>query len=316
MKRIEDMWYVKYAPKSVKHIILPTPYKNYFNGVIAGNSIPNLLIESSRAGTGKTTLLHALASDLDVEFKFIPASVNGGIATLREDIRKYAMTAPMYGDHTKPKVVGLDEADGMSNAMQEGLRNVIDEFQGKCQFWMTCNYKEKIIDPLKDSRMQVFSFQMANPEFKREVFPQIVKRLQGVLQKEKVEYDPEAIDLLVDTCYPNIRNMYNLIEVYSKMYGKIDKGIVSFNIVDKKLINLYLDKNYGEIKKFIAENGYDFGVLYSTLFENLLPEIKEPRKYAETMHFLRQGVVDNGKSDEADKRIIFLDTTMQILEVL
>ena len=305
-------WVHKYGKKSrsgIKGILLPQDYANYFNRMIETGAVSDMLIESSTPGTGKTTLIHALAKDLKVELLFIPASINNGIDVLRDRITKFAQSAPMFGDDDMPKVVALDEADGLTTAMQQGLRNVMDEFAGHCNFWLTCNYAHKIIEPLKDSRLQVFSFNMA--KYRNEMVPRVIARCVGMLKHEQIPFEDEAVNKFVELGYPNIRNIFNTLDQFSMMYGVVDSRIIEFNTIDSALMDLIISKDYGKIRVFVHEKGYDYSVVYRFMFDNLVPKLSLQCIPA-ILTLLRQASVDSSLSS-ADKEIIFADTMVQII---
>lgn len=305
-------WVHKYGEKSrdnVKRILLPADYQNYFQKIIEKGAVSDMLIESNTPGTGKTTLIHALAKDLNVELLFICASVDGGVS-LREVIRKFATSASMFSDSKMPKVVALDEADGLTTVMQQGLRNIMDEFAGTCNFWLTCNYKHKIIDPLKDSRLQQFDFNMA--KYRDEMVPKVVQRCTGILKHEGIPFEQEVVEKFVSFGYPNIRNIINSLDQFAMMHGVIDSRIINFNTVDSELLDIIMTKNFGNIRKFVFEKGYDFHVVYRFIYDNLIPKLSI-KCIPTVIHIIREGIRDNAL-DGVDGEIIFADVMIQIIQ--
>ena len=266
---MHDEWVDKYAPKKLAHVILPQSYKKFFQGIVDGGVVPNMLIESNSPGTGKSTIAKVLADELGVDSMFINASTDGGISTLRDDISSYAKTASLIGDPSKPKVVILDEADFMSPTMQAGLRGAMDEFKANCRFWLTCNFEHKIIKPIKDSRMKKFSFAMTTAETKRELIPTICERVNGILERENVKYDPTSVRRFVEQKYPDIRSTYNVLEQFASMYDLVDDRILSHSEVDDNMLDIIKTKNVLNVRRAVVDNGYDYDYMYTYLFNKI-----------------------------------------------
>lgn len=311
---IGSEWIDKYAPKKLKHVILPLEYMNFLNKVVEDDVVPNMLLESSSPGTGKSTIMKVLAKEMGLDTLFINASADGGIATLREDITRFAMTTSLGGATGKPKLVMLDEADGLSQQMQKALRGAMDEHKEYCRFWMTCNYEHQIIGALKDSRMKKFSFNMGKKEYREELIPLVVQRMQGILTKEKVTYDEAALAKFVDARYPDIRATINILEQFGTMCGHIDERILSYKVVDDKLTELILAKDILSVRRFVVENGYDYDQLYTYLFNEIVPKISVPKNKAYAISLIRNGMVDSVVA--IDKEIVFVDTLLQIVGVM
>ena len=168
------VWEGYYRPTHIKDVIMPKVYRNFFDKIISKGATMNLILASSCPGTGKSTLAMAVANDLDADYLFINASDENGINTIREKVTGFASSMSFSG---KPKIIIFDEADGMTPAGQETLRNYIDKYQSNCRFIFTCNFLSKIIPALQEygGRTMLFEFDMKKPEYKEEVFSQIVK---------------------------------------------------------------------------------------------------------------------------------------------
>jgi len=303
-------WIDKYNPPNLKSVILPEPYRKFFQSGADKGVVHNMIIESASPGTGKSTIMKTLAKEMNLDSLFINASDEGGKAKL-QDISAFAKTASMFGDSDKMKVVMLDEADGLSPQMQLALRGAMDEFKGNCRFWLTCNDKNKIIKPIRESRLKHFSFAMNDSEFKASVLPQITERVVGILGREKVTFDKEALDKFIDFKYPDIRGTYNTLEQYSEMYDHIDSRIISFVEVDDALLEKILSKDILAVRRFVVEKGFDYDYLYSYMFNRLVPKIKEPKNRAMAISIIRNGIVDS--INVPDKEIIFTDTLVQLV---
>ena len=152
------------------------------------------------------------------------------------------------------QIVILDECDGASAQLMKGLRSAIEEFHNSCRFILTCNNVNSIIPPLR-SRCQEFNFNMNKEEFRNEMIPKVVKRVGLVLKSESIEFDQEAVDLLVKERYPDIRKIYGILQQYSKMNGLIDKNVLNFVDVDDKLYELVLTKKLTLARQYILDAG-------------------------------------------------------------
>ncbi len=184
------LWVEKYRPKTLSDCILPIDLATVFNGMIKEGTIPNMMLYG-KAGTGKTTVARALANDLGADSIIINCSEENGIDTLRTKIRNYCSTVSLNGGL---KIVILDEFD-YSNAqsIQPALRGAIEEFANNCRFVMTCNYKNRIIDALH-SRCTGIDFTVPSAE-KAQVAVGILKRIEYILNNEKIPYDTQVLSV-------------------------------------------------------------------------------------------------------------------------
>ena len=262
----------KYRPKSIKEVIMPKDFRNFFNRIVKSGDLPNLLLSSSTAGTGKTTVAKALASDIGAEYLYINASSDNGINMIR-DIKEFAQTMSFAGEN-KQKVVILDEADGLSVDAQKALRAYIEEYPDSCRFIFTCNYASKIIPALHEGRTMEFEFEMNKPEYIEEMKVQIHKRIVGILKMEKIEYDESIIDKFIDVYYPSMRKMLATLQKYAMMKGKIDGDIIYFKAVGEELANLILSKQLTAARKFINEHGLSYSDVFRYMFDEVVPKLK------------------------------------------
>lgn len=273
------LWVEKYRARTVKDVILPKDYKNFFRKILKTKDLPNLLLSSSTPGTGKTTIAKAIAKDLGAETLYINASKDSGKDIVKTTISEFAMTMGFSGfnedaETAKQKIVILDEADGLSVDCQKALRAFIEDYPNACRFIMTCNFPAKIIDALHEGRTMEFEFDFKKPEYVAEMKEQTVKRVEGILKYEKIKYDKQAIVDLVEAQYPSIRKVIAICQKYAMMKDEIDKDIVYYKNIGEELSNLVLNKKHTEARKYINEHGLSYSDVFSYFFVELIPKLK------------------------------------------
>jgi DNA polymerase III delta prime subunit len=260
----EFLWVEKYRPKTINDCILPERLKETFNSFIAQGNIPNLLLTGG-PGIGKTTVARAMLEELGCDYIIINGSMNGNIDTLRNDITQFASTVSFSGGR---KYVILDEADYLNaNSTQPALRNFMEEFSANCGFILTCNFKNRIIEPLH-SRCSVVEFKINN-EDKPQLAAKFFKRVLGVLEAENVTYDKAVCADLVSKHMPDWRRVLNELQRYSST-GRIDSGIlVNFsNDSYNKLVGFLKTKNFKEMRLWVAEqNETDNSVIFRKMYD-------------------------------------------------
>jgi len=267
------LWVEKYRPQKIDECILPESLKTTFKQYVAQGELPTLLLAGT-AGIGKTTVAKALCNEIGAEFIVVNGSEEGrSIDVLRTTIKGFATTVSLTD---AKKVVIIDEADYMNaQSVQPALRNFIEEYSNNCRFIFTCNYKNRIIEPLH-SRCAVIEFKIENKD-KQAIAAQFFKRATQVLKKEEIEFDPKVIAELVTKFFPDWRRVLNELQRYS-VSGKIDSGIL-LNLSEesfKDLVGNMKDKNFTEVRKWVAKNSDAdtvaiFRQLYDTSSENLEP---------------------------------------------
>tara|TARA_Y100001963_G_scaffold150865_1_gene232737 strand:- start:4288 stop:5229 length:942 start_codon:yes stop_codon:yes gene_type:complete len=244
------LWVEKYRPRTIDDCILPEGIKNTFHDMVKTGEVQNLLL-SGGAGCGKTTIAKALCEDLDAEYIMINCSEDGNIDTLRTKIRAFASTVSISGSK---KVVILDEFD-YSNAQstQPALRGFIEEFSANCRFILTCNFKNRIIEPLH-SRCTSITFQIPNKE-KPALAMGVLERIQHILKTEGIEYDQKVLAELIRKHFPDIRRVINELQRYS-VAGVIDVGILSQigEVQVKDLVTSMKNKDFTSVRKWVVEN--------------------------------------------------------------
>tara|TARA_R100001129_G_scaffold136783_1_gene98165 strand:- start:2970 stop:3902 length:933 start_codon:yes stop_codon:yes gene_type:complete len=264
------LWTEKYRPQAVGDCILPDRLKKPFQEYVDESNIPNLLL-SGGAGVGKTTIAKAMCNEIGCDSLVINGSDESGIDTFRVKIKNYASSVSLAGGR---KVIIIDEADYLNpNSTQPALRNAIEEFAGNCSFIFTCNFKNRIIDPLH-SRCAVVDFTLRNGE-KAKMASAFMKRITKILMDESVEYDDKVIVELIKKHFPDFRRVINELQRYSK-FGKIDVGILSQlgDVPIEKIVGHIKDKNFGEVRKWVATNDVDSNTLFRKLYDALYEKLK------------------------------------------
>jgi DNA polymerase III delta prime subunit len=244
------LWVEKYRPKTIDDTILPADLKAVFQQFVDQKNIPNLILAGS-AGVGKTTVARAMLEQLECDYIVINGSMNGNIDTLRNEILNFASSVSLSGGR---KYVILDEADYLNaNSTQPALRNFMEEFSRNCGFILTCNFKNRIIEPLH-SRCSVIDFKVGKKDMAK-LAMQFFKRVANILENENVEHDKAVAAEVINKHFPDWRRVLNELQRYSAT-GKIDTGILS-NFYEgsiKDLISLMKDKNFTAVRKWVGEN--------------------------------------------------------------
>jgi DNA polymerase III delta prime subunit len=264
------LWTEKYRPQTIEDCILPKRLKEVFQQYASQNQIPNLLLTGS-AGVGKTTVAKALCQEAGCDYLVINGSDESGIDTFRVKIKNYASSMSFTGGR---KVIIIDEADYLNpNSTQPALRNAIEEFASNCSFIFTCNYKNRIIEPLH-SRCAVVEFGLKNGE-KIKMATEFLKRTESILQSEKVEFDKKVVAELVTKHFPDFRRVINELQRYSQL-GKIDVGVLAqvADVSITEIVKYIKDKDFGAVRKWVATNEIDPTTFFRKLYDNLYDFLK------------------------------------------
>ena len=251
---------------------MPEEVKKQFQQFIAKGEVPNLLLSGS-AGTGKTTIARALCNELGCDYIVINGSDEGRqIDTLRTKIKQFASAVSFEG---KTKVVILDEADYMNrDSVQPALRAFIETFSENCRFIFTCNYSNRLIEPLH-SRTTVIDFKLA-PSDKPVLASKFLKRMEYILNNEGVDYNQRVLAELLNKYFPDYRRVINELQRYS-VGGSIDEGILSnFQEINAKaLVESLREKDWKKMRQWIANNiDTDPQHVFRQIYDILLPEVK------------------------------------------
>ena len=268
------IWVEKYRPQTIEDCILPDNIKKTFKEFLNKGEIPNMLL-AGPPGIGKTTVAKALCNELGVDFYVINGSDEGRfLDTVRNNAKNFASTVSLASE-AKHKVIIIDEADNTGNDVQLLLRAFIEEFAGNCRFIFTCNYKNKILEPLH-SRCAVVDFSIRGKE-KQQIAANFFQRLNFILEQERIETDKKVLVELVNKHFPDWRRVLNECQRYS-VSGKIDSGILAAfsDIAVNDLIKNLKAKNFPEVRKWVNSNmDNDTSVLfrriYDSLYECLVP---------------------------------------------
>ena len=246
----EFLWVEKYRPNRLEDCILPDELKNTFQQFINQQNIPNLLLSGS-AGVGKTTVAKAMLEELGADYIVVNGSLHGNIDTLRTEIMNFATTVSFSEGR---KYVILDEADYLNpQSTQPALRNFMEEYSKNCGFILTCNFKNRIIEPLQ-SRCSVIDFL-----FPKKLAPSLAgsffTRVKTILDEEKVKYDEKVLAEIIQRHFPDWRRVLNELQRYS-VSGIIDIGILSNSSQNafKSLIALLKGKQFSDMRKWVAQN--------------------------------------------------------------
>jgi len=269
----EYLWVEKYRPQTIEDTILPVALKDTFKQILQNKELPNLLFTGT-AGVGKTTVAKAICNELDLDYLLINGSEEGNIDTLRHKIKQFASTVSLQGGY---KVVILDEADYLNpQSTQPALRGFIEEFSNNCRFIMTCNFKNRIIEPLH-SRCSVVEFNVKKNDL-AELCSSFMARVTTILNSEQCGYDEPVIAELIMKHMPDWRRVLNELQRYS-LSGNIDSGIL-VNIQEVSLNNLMAamkDKNFKQMRQWVTDNidvepAALFRKIYDNMYEHVDPQ--------------------------------------------
>jgi len=268
MKKIDNshfIWAEKFRPQCVDDVILPKDVKDKFKKYIADERFPHILLSSTNPGLGKTSLVNSIVKELNADVKWINGSQDRGIDTFRDTVKDF-ITSVSIDD--SPKLVVIDEADGLTKEAQKILRGLIEEFSKNSTFILTCNYKEQLIEPLRN-RFIHFDFDNLYNQNKKEIGLQIFTRLMFILDTEGVEYDKKSLSPVVSNMYPSVRKMVLVLQ-QSIDDGKLNLNESMINLGGKfeAILNGIKNKDFINVRKLLQDLD-DPGSLYTYIFKHL-----------------------------------------------
>ena len=260
------LWVEQYRPKTVDDCILPQSLKDTFKEFVEVGNVPNIIL-SGGPGVGKTTIAKAVLDEIGATSMMINGSEESGIDVLRTKIKNFASTVSLEGGR---KYLILDEADYLNpQSTQPALRGFMEEFHKNCGFILTCNYKNRLIEPLH-SRCSVIDFTIPKSE-KPNLAMEFMKRVEFILQSENVEYDKKVLIEVIQRHFPDWRRILNELQRYS-VSGRIDAGILvdmaEINI--KELMKFMKEKEFTHVRKWVVNNlDMDAVRLYRSIYDSL-----------------------------------------------
>ena len=265
----EFLFVEKYRPKTIEDCVLLKSLKDTFQSIIDKGELPNMMFTGS-AGIGKTTVARALCNELGLDYMMINGSEDGNIDTLRGKIKQFASTISLQGGQ---KVVILDEADYLNpQSTQPALRGFIEEFSKNCRFILTCNFKNRIIDPLH-SRCSIYEFNLGNKEKMAMAF---MHRLQFILDSENIKYENQVLAELIMKYIPDWRRVINECQRYG-MSGVIDTGIL-VTLSESSIKSLMKDlksKNFKSMRKWVSDNiDVESAKLFRMVYDNMITYVE------------------------------------------
>jgi len=270
-KANEVLWVEKYRPQKINDTILPDQMKETFRKFVSDGNVPNLLLTGG-PGVGKTTIAKAMLDELGCDYIVKNGSLNVNIDTLRYDISTFASAVSLTGGR---KYVIFDEADYLNAAsVQPALRNFIEEYSANCGFIFTCNFKNRIISPLRSRLSEVdFSIeQTERPIMAMEFF----KRVQQILRNENVDYDKAVLAKVIEKHFPDFRRVLTELQSYAAS-GRIDEGIF-VNIKQESIDALFKflkEKNFTEMRKWVANNSdQDMNEMFRRIYDAMADKVE------------------------------------------
>ena len=267
------LWVEKYRPKVIDDCILPETIKDVFTGFVSQGELPNLLLTGS-AGVGKTTIAKALCDQIGASYIMINGSDEGRfLDTVRNRIRTFASTVSLTSGASH-KVVIIDEADNTTNDVQLSLRAAVEEFHNNCRFIFTCNFINKIIEPLH-SRCTVVDFRVKNGQ-SVVLQGQFFERLRTILKKEDVTFEDKVLAKLIRRYYPDWRRLINECQRYAAN-GSIDTAIL-VDVADVNFDNLLVSlkqKDFKTVKTWVVQHmDNDPSMIMRKIYDNLYDVLK------------------------------------------
>ena len=272
------LWTEKYRPRTIEDCILPDRLKKPFQEYVNQKQIPNLLLAGG-AGVGKTTVAKAMCNEVGCDFMVINGSDESGIDTFRVKIKNYASSMSLSGGR---KVIIIDEADYLTPEAQAAMRAAIEEFASNCSFIFTCNYKARLIEAIH-SRCSVIEFKIKNGN-KVKMAAGFLKRIQHILDLEKVKYDNGALVQIIQKHFPDYRRVLNELQRYA-VRGEIDSGVLAQvgDVNLKELVGFLKEKDFTAMRKWVATNSdADQNKIFRQIYDAMY-DIMQPQSIPQTV---------------------------------
>jgi len=258
------IWLERYRPTALDDIVLDAATKLSVKKWVEDGEIPNILLSSNKPGTGKSSLAHVIIHSLGAEALFINASLESNIDVLRSKIQSFSTTSSFDG---RPKLVVLDEADGLANKTQDALRSFLETFSKNVRFILTANNNTKLIEPLRDRLIEIDFDEMFH--LHKHLVKDIAIRTMDILKNEKVQFENEDVVFLVKHFYPSSRSIIKKLQQYS-ISGKlvVDRDAVDSEGNIQKIINTIISKDFVQLRKDITSL-HDTSVLFSEIYNHI-----------------------------------------------
>jgi len=263
------LWVEKYRPKTIAETILPDSLKQVFQKIVEGGELPNMLLTGT-AGLGKTTVARAMCNELELDYILINGSEEGNIDTLRTKIKQFASSVSLQGGY---KVVILDEADYLNpQSTQPALRGFIEEFANNCRFLLTCNFKNRIIEPLH-SRCGVYEFNTSKKDL-QPLAAQMLKRSQFILEEEGISYDQMAVVDLIMKHAPDWRRILNELQRHS-MVGIVNNSSSDNTQSFDSLFTHLKTKDFKKMRSWVVNNiDTDASAIFRGIYDRMYDKLK------------------------------------------
>lgn len=266
------LWTERYRPSTIDDCVLPERLKTVFREFVKQGEIPHLILAGG-PGTGKTTVAKALCEELNLDFLFLNGSDENGIDTFRMKIKNYASSMSLTGSK---KAIIIDEADYLNpNSIQPALRGAMEEFESNSKFIFTCNYKNRIIEPLH-SRSTVIDF-ILSPDEKKIMMRDFLRRLKFILAEEKVPFKTNVLAEVIMRYFPDFRRTINELQTYA-IRGEIDEGVLSASkdVSIVELTRALKDRNFRDMRQWVAQYGNEEpSRLYRKIYDSLYDILKK-----------------------------------------
>ncbi len=262
----EYIWIERYRPKNIEDIILPTKTKDMVKNWLKDGQIPNLLLSGKTPGTGKTSLVHTLITETGADSMFLNASLYPNIDILRSKIQGFVSTSSFDGN---PKIICLDEADFLNaNSTQPALRGFIESFSKNARFILTCNYKTKLIEPLRNRLIDIDFDEMYQKD-KAELIKKSAIRAIEILKAEEIDYQMDDVKWCIRHFYPSSRKIVNVLQQYSSSGALvINREELDADSLNTEIIKNIMAKDFDSLRRNSAKLP-DPGSIFLTLFEEI-----------------------------------------------